>query len=42
MRRVRAAKRGGVVTSVTPHHDTGFYLPNHKEYFPEIEQKERE
>ncbi len=42
MKRVRAAKRGAIITSVTPHHETEFYLPNHKEYFPEIAAKERE
>jgi len=39
---VRAAKRGAIVTIVTPHHETEFYLPNHREYFPEIVEKERE
>jgi hypothetical protein len=42
MKRVRAAKRGAIMTSVTPHHETEFYLPNHKEYFPEMAQRERE
>jgi hypothetical protein len=42
MKRVRAAKRGAIMTIVTPHHETEFYLPNHKEYFPEMAQRERE
>jgi hypothetical protein len=37
MKRLRAAKRGGMVTKVNPEHETSFYIPNHKEYFPEPE-----
>lgn len=36
IKRVRAAKKGALVTNVSPQHGTNFFFPNVREYFPEI------
>jgi hypothetical protein len=36
MRRVRAAKRGASVTTVSPSHGINFFLPDQRSYFPTL------